>query len=144
MMNTLSAAEVRRHERCSRFSTDTDGKFVAWIHTRGRMGPESEDSGEDLVLMQDASFPERLISGAKGLSRLVFNPHPRSSPSGFFAVVQCDGRLLTFSDDMGSSRNVHTLPKGEKFVGCTTWGRADTVLFATKGPEGRGRLGSGL
>lgn len=95
------------------------------------MGKESEDSGEDLIVMgnHNDNFPERVLSGVKGLSKLVFNPYSDEDLS----VVQCNNSLLVSSTGMMTSHKAYTLPKGESFVGCVTWGRVDTVLFATKG-----------
>jgi len=94
------------------------------------MGPESEDSGEDLIVMGEHTdnFPERVLSGVKTLSKLVFNPYDAD-----VSVVQCNNSLLISSTGMMTSHKMYTLPKGESFVGCVTWGRVDTVLFATKG-----------
>ena len=57
----LTAAEIRRHEKVSNFSAcrlQGGSLCCSWVHTRGRLDPQSTDGGKDLLMMRDGEFPQ--------------------------------------------------------------------------------------
>jgi hypothetical protein len=88
MCAELTTAEVRRHEKVARFSaagaTPGGARAVAWVHSRGRLDKESEDGGEDLVVLAPApgGLPQTVLSALSipHASNSVLQPSTASRP----------------------------------------------------------------
>ena len=121
------------HERVDHFTACAT--HMAWVHTRGRMDPDSTDGGKDLMMMERApgGSPRVVLSNGKGLSAAVW------SPSGDRFILHSDGWLLVGSPGQVPKQWLK-LPTGEVSSGLV-WAREGVVLFSTRsGTPNRERL----